>query len=64
VKSFILSFALAFTLSASAQDSEKKPAPRKPATGTPKAAHKQPSKDQVRKFNELQKKQQPQKSAK
>jgi hypothetical protein len=64
VKAFVLAFALLFGLSAFAQDSEKKPKPRKPATGAPKAAHQQPSKDQVRKFNELQKKQQPQKSAK
>jgi hypothetical protein len=64
VKPFVLALALLFSLSASAQDGEKESKPRKPAAGAPKAAHQQPSKDQVRKFNELQKKQQPQKSAK
>ena len=47
---------LAVSLPLCAQDKPTKK--KKAATAAPKAAHQQASKDQIRKFNELQKKQQ------
>ena len=45
---------LAFSLGVTAQDAPKKK--KKPATASDVKAHQKPTKDQIRKFNELQKK--------
>ena len=54
----VLGFAAGLAVAVAAQDAEKKPKPaaKKPVAGSQKAHH-QPSKDQIRKFNELEKKQ-------
>ncbi|HEV7478081.1 MAG TPA: hypothetical protein VGO02_10130 [Burkholderiales bacterium] len=51
-----LAAALLVSLPLCAQD--KVPAKKKKAAAAPKAAHQQASKEQIRKFNEMQKKQQ------
>ena len=51
----VLICALAFSVGAMAQDAPKKK--KKPATASDVKAHQKPTKDQIRKFNELQKKQ-------
>ena len=51
-----LAAALLLSLPLCAQ--EKAPAKTKKAAAVPKAAHQQASKEQIRKFNEMQKKQQ------
>ena len=52
----MLAAALHLSLPLCAQ--EKAPAKKKKAAAVPKAAHQQASKEQIRKFNEMQKKQQ------
>jgi len=56
VRRVALAVALSLCLPVCAQEAQKKPAPKKKAA-LPQAAHQQPSKEQVRKFDELQKKQ-------
>ena len=51
----LLALALAVSLPVCAQEKEKK---KKAAAKKPAAAHKQASPEQIRKFNEMQKKQQ------
>ena len=51
----VLICVLAFSAGAMAQDAPKKK--RKPATAGDMKAHQKPSKEQIRRFNELQKKQ-------
>ena len=57
----LLVLALGVSLPLAAQDAGKerkpRPAAKKPVAGSQKAHH-QPSRDQIRKFNELEKKQQ------
>ena len=50
--------ALAFTLPLCAQETEKGPKPAAKRPAVPPKAHQKASKDEIRKFNELQKKQQ------
>ena len=64
MKALALALALAVSLPVCADESMKKPKARTHAAGTPPPAHQQPSKEQIRKFNELQKKEQQQKGAK
>ena len=53
----VLALVLGLSQAAAAQDPEqKKPAAKKQA-GAAKKAHQKPSKDQIRKFNDLEKKQ-------
>ena len=54
----VLALALGLSQPLFAQDLEqKKPAAKKPASAGTKKAHQKPSKDQIRKFNDLEKKQ-------
>jgi hypothetical protein len=54
----VLAAALLISVPLCAQDKESARKKKKAASPAPKAAHQQASKDQIRKFNELQKKQQ------
>ena len=54
----MLAAALLFSLPLCAQDKESPKKKKKAAATAPKAAHQQASKEQIRKFNEMQKKQQ------
>jgi hypothetical protein len=54
----VLAAALLLSVPVCAQEKESAKKKKKATATAPKAAHQQASKDQIRKFNELQKKQQ------